>query len=128
MVELTEADTCLDIVQLRQKSFRDPAALFRHMKPCRDLVRQYASLLFPNINIISYFFKQSAFRFGDFYEHMMLEPMRDSIADKVASPDPHNEIKDWLFDHSFGKPAKYAFKVQLVTSPEHHPTEDASIV
>ena len=58
---------------------------------------------------------------------MMLEPMHEGPAHKVSSSDPHNVLKDWLFEYFSGKSARYAFKIQLGTSPEHHPTEDASV-
>ena len=129
MIELTDVDTCLDIMQLREKYFHDPAALFRHMKLRADLVKQHAPFLLPNTNIASHsMYTQSAFRFGDYYGHMMLEPVHSAPADKVSSSDPHNVLKDWLFDYFSGNTAKYLFKIQLGTSPEHHPTEDASVV
>lgn len=116
-------------MQLREKHFDDPAALFRHMKLRADLVKQHAPFLLPNTNMISHsMYKQSAFRFGDYYGHMMLEPVHDAPADKVSSSDPHNVLKDWLFDYFSGNTARYLFKIQLGTSPEHHPTEDASVV
>ena len=129
MLELTDIDTCLDIMQLREKYFDDPAALFRHMKLRTDLVKQHAPFLLPNTNIMSHsMYSQSAFRFGDYYGHMMLEPLHNGSADKVSSSDPYNVLKDWIFDYFSGQAARYAFKIQLGTSPEHHPTEDASVV
>ena len=45
VIELTDVDTCLEIMQLREKYFDDPAALFRHMKLRTDLVKQHAPFL-----------------------------------------------------------------------------------
>lgn len=77
-------------------------------------------------------FTQSAFRFGDYYGHMAMFPVLDSMTEKVSEKVPSNapftQISDWLFDYFSTSPAKYDFKIQLGTSSEHHPTEDASIV
>lgn len=129
MIELTDLDTCLDIMTLREKYFDDPAALSRHLKLRKDLIKQHAPGMLPNTHILSHsFYSQSAFRFGDFYGHMSLQPLHDSPAGKVSSSNPHNALKDWMLDYFKGQNARYAFKIQLGTSPEHHPTEDASVV
>ena len=81
------------------------------------------------INIMSHsLYSQSAFRFGDFYGHISPQPSHDSPAAKVSASDPHSVLKDWMFDQLQTKSAKHAFKIQLGTSPEHHPAEDASVV
>lgn len=129
MIELTDIDTCLDIMSLREKYFDDPAALSRHLKLRTDLIKQHAPGMLPNTNIMSHsFYSQSAFRFGDFYGHMSLQPLHDTPAAKVSSSDPHNVLKDWMADHFKTQSARYAFKIQLGTSPKYHPTEDASVV
>ena len=103
MIELTDIDTCLDIMQLREKYSDNPTALFRQMKLRTDLVKQHAPFLLPNTNIISYsMYTQSVFRFGKYYGYMMLEPVHEGPVDKVSSSDPHNILKDWLFDYFAG--------------------------
>ena len=131
MLELTDIDTTLEIMQLRERYFDDPAALSRQLKLRTDIIKQNAPAMLPNTNITSHtMFSQSAFRFGDYYGHMALFPAHKSMdkPDKVKSDHPHSVLSDWLFDHFQGSSAIYEFKIQLGTSPEHHPTEDASVV
>jgi hypothetical protein len=88
--------------------------------------------MLPNTNIISHsFYTQSAFRFGDYYGHLTLFPVLDDMtynSQKVKSSDSREVLRDWLVEYFAERGAKYEFKIQLGTSPEHHPTEDASIV
>jgi hypothetical protein len=88
--------------------------------------------MLPNTNMISHsFFTQSAFRFGDYYGHMALFPVLEPMtnhAEKVKSSDSREALRDWLSEYFASNGAKYEFKIQLGTSPEHHPTEDASVV
>ncbi|KAL8679082.1 MAG: hypothetical protein Q9186_004622 [Xanthomendoza sp. 1 TL-2023] len=135
MLELTDIDTTLDIMALREKHFDNPIALSAATKLRTDALKQNAPGMLPNTNIISHgMYTQSAFRFGDYYGHLALFPILDeqtnpkSSTQSVSSSDPHNVLKDWLFDYFNHQPAKYEFKIQLGTDPAHHPTEDASIV
>lgn len=133
MIELTDIDTCLSIMQLREKYFDSPTQLSLALKTRSDIIKQHAPSMLPNTNIISHsMFTQSAFRFGDYYGHMalfpVLESMTSALKDAISSTSPPSQLSDWLFDYFHGSPAKYEFKIQLGTSPEHHPTEDASVV
>ena len=114
-IELTDIDTTLDIMSLREKYFDDPAALGRHLKMRTDLVKQHAPYMLPNTNIISHsMYTQSAFRFGQHYGHMALFPVLEpqkAADDKVKNDDPSCVLSDWLFDYFGGKEAKYEFKV-----------------
>lgn len=133
MIELTDIDTCLEIMQLREKHFDSPNGLALALKLRTDAIKQHAPGMLPNTNMISHaMFTQSAFRFGDYYGHMALFPalpaMEQKGADAVSSSGSYTQISDWLFDHFKGAPAKYDVRIQLGTSPAHHPTEDASVV
>ncbi|KAI4831296.1 heme-dependent catalase, partial [Aureobasidium sp. EXF-8845] len=75
-IELTDIDTTLDIMSLREKYFDDPAALGSQLKMRTDLVKQHAPYMLENTNIISHaMYTQSAFRFGQYYGHMALFPI-----------------------------------------------------
>lgn len=115
-IELTDIDTTLDIMSLREKYFDDPAALGRQLKMRTDLVKQHAPYMLENTNIISHaMYTQSAFRFGQYYGHMALFPILDSqkaANNKVKNDDPSCVLSDWLFDYFGGKEAKYDFKVR----------------
>ena len=58
----------------------------------------------------------------------MLPSMQEKSTEAISSSGSYTQISDWLFDYFQGAPAKYEVKIQLGTSPAHHPTEDASIV
>lgn len=133
MIELTDIDTCLEIMQLREKHFDSPSKLALALKLRTDAIKQHAPGMLPNTNMISHsMYTQSAFRFGDYYGHMAMFPMLPSMQEKsteaISSSGSYTQISDWLFDYFQGAPAKYEVKIQLGTSPAHHPTEDASIV
>jgi hypothetical protein len=88
--------------------------------------------MLPNTNIISHsFFTQGAFRFGQYYGHIGLFPLLDDMKTrdaKVSSSGSREALSTWLKDYFSSNGAKYELKIQLGTSPEHHPTEDASVV
>jgi hypothetical protein len=88
--------------------------------------------MLPNTNIISHtFYTQSAFRFGDYYGHIALFPVLDNMtncAAKVKSSDSREVLRDWLIEYFSEHGARYELKIQLGTSPEHHSTEDGSVV
>ncbi len=133
MIELTDMDTCLDIMRLREQHFDSPTALAVALKLRKDAMKQHAPGLLPNTNMVSHaMYTQSAFRFGDYYGHMALFPVRPEMKEKggdaVARSGPQTQLSDWLFEYFKGAPATYEFKIQLGTDPAHHPTEDASVV
>ena len=133
MIELTDIDTCLEIMQLREKYFDSPNKLSMALKLRTDAMKQHAPGMLPNTNMISHsMYTQSAFRFGDYYGHMAMFPllpeMKEKSGEAISSSASYTQISDWLFDYFKGAAAKYELKIQLGTSPAHHPTEDASIV
>jgi hypothetical protein len=88
--------------------------------------------MLPNTNMISHsFYTQGAFEFGDYYGHIGLFPVLDDMtsrAEKVKSSDSRGALHHWLAEYFAEHGAKYELKIQLGTSPEHHPTEDGSVV
>lgn len=56
-----------------------------------------------------------------------LEEMTN-YTEKVESNGSREELRDWLEEYFANQGAKYESKIQLGTSPEHHPTENASVV
>ena len=135
MLELTDIDTTLDIMTMREKHFDNPTALSAATKLRTDALKQNAPGMLPNTNIISHsMFTQSAFRFGDYYGHLALFPILDTQTNpqfstkSVSSSDAPTILSDWLFDHFHHQKATYDFRIQLGTHPSHHPTEDASVV
>lgn len=123
-IELTDIDTTLDIMSLREKYFDDPAGLGRALKLRTDMIKQHAPYMLPNTNIISHsMFSQSAFRFGKWYGHMGLFPVLDPQKQNdtaVKSDHPHAVLSDWLFDYFEGNEAKYEFKVHTTAQLTSH--------
>lgn len=115
MIELTDIDTTLDIMRLREKLFDNPTALGAALKLRTDMVKQQAPYTLPNTNIISHsMFSQSAFRFGKWYGHMGLFPVLDEQLrhdEKVEKANPYGVLGDRLFDYFKGGEAKYKFRV-----------------
>ncbi|KAF2492049.1 heme-dependent catalase [Lophium mytilinum] len=133
MIELTDIDTCLDIMRLRERHFDDPVTLQAKTALRTDALKQTAPTMLPNTNIISMnFYTQSAFRFGDYYGHIALFPADDEMSkkgsEKVQSNQSREILSEWLREYFTERGAKYEFKIQLGTDPAHHPTEDASVV
>ncbi|EGP84123.1 unnamed protein product [Zymoseptoria tritici ST99CH_3D1] len=132
MIELTDIDTCLDIMQLREKYFDSPTKLSAATKLRTDGIKQSAPFQLPNTNMVSHsFYTQSAFRYGQYYGHMGLFPVVEEMKtrdNKVTSNDPHSALSDWLSNYFAQNGAKYEFRIQLGTDPSHHPTEDGSVV
>ena len=133
MLELTDIDTCLEIMQLREKYFNSPTKLSIATKARTDALKQTAPAMLPNTHIISMeMFTQSAFRFGDYYSHIALFPatseMKQTQTQTVPSDAHPTILSDWLVDFFATEEAKYDVRIQLGTDPAHHPTEDASVV
>jgi len=62
---------------------------------------------------------------------MALFPVLDDMKqreEKVEGSDSREALRDWLLEYFADNGAKYEFKIQLGTSPAHHPTEDGSVV
>ncbi|KAK8220188.1 hypothetical protein M8818_000604, partial [Zalaria obscura] len=104
MIELTDIDTCLDVMEMREKYFDSPTKLSAATKLRIDAVKQNAPAMLPNTNLISHsFFSQSAFRFGEYYGHMGLFPVFDEMtskaSEKVKSDSGHEALSEWLTDY-----------------------------
>ena len=118
---------------MRKKYFDSPNKLAMALKLSPDAIKQHAPEMLPNMNMISHsMYTQSAFRSGKYYGHMAVFPvlpeMKEKSREAVSSSGSYTQISNWLFDYFKGAPAQYEVKIQLGTSPAHHPTEDASIV
>jgi hypothetical protein len=116
-IELTDIDTCLDIMQLREKYFDSPIKLAAATNLRTDALKQSAPGMLPNTNMISHgLYSQSAFRFGDWYGHLGLFPVlveMKSRDEKVKSGDSREVLRDWLGEYFAHHGAKYEFKVRL---------------
>lgn len=131
-LELTDVDTTLDIMSLREKYFDNPNQLGLQLKLRTDAIKQHGPYMLPNTNVLSHaFYTQSAFRFGDYYGHLGLFPVKEEQKQrnqKVTSAESEGVISDWLQDYFGSESAVYELRVQLGTDPKHHPTQDASVV
>lgn len=120
MIELTDAETCLEIMQLREKYFDSPLKLGAATKLRTDAIKQSAPFMLPNTNMISHsFYTQSAFRFGQWYGHIGLFPVKDEMTlrnEKVKSGDSREQLREWLADYFNTNGAKYELKVRTLPS------------
>lgn len=117
MIELTDIDTCLDIMALREKYFDSPTKLQAAITLRTDALKQNAPGMLPNTDIISHsFLTQSAVRFGQYYGHVALFPALDEMNNKssrkVKSDQSREVFSDWLIEHFNGQGAKYDIKVK----------------
>ena len=132
MLELTDIDTCLDIMRLREKYFDSPTKLSVANTARTDAMKQNAPFMLPSTNIISMpMYTQSAFRFGEYYGHIGLFPSTEEMKSQtqsVPSDASPATLSDWLVEYFKTHDAVYDMRVQLGTDPVHHPTEDASVV
>jgi hypothetical protein len=115
MIALTDIDTCLDVMQMREKYFDSPMKLSAATKLRKNALNQNAPFMLPNTNIISHeFFTQSAFRFDKWLGRMELSPVDDKMkenAQKVKSNDEREVLREWLKAYFGSDGAKYEFKV-----------------
>lgn len=121
MIELTDIDATLEILQLRERHFASPTAL----------MKQHVPLMLPNTNVIPYsMYTQSVSALKSIMVNMALScafahnrAWREDII-----PHSYTQLSAWLFDFFQGEPVKCEYKIQVGTSPEQRPTEAASIV
>lgn len=117
MIELTDINTCLEIMQLREKYFDSPLKLGAATKLRTDALKQSAPFMLPNTNMISHsFYTQSAFRFGQWYGHIGLFPVKDEMTsrnEKVKSGDSREQLREWLAEYFGEHGAKYELKVRF---------------
>ncbi|KAL1602719.1 hypothetical protein SLS60_006140 [Paraconiothyrium brasiliense] len=116
-IELTDIDTCLDVMQMREKYFDSPTKLAAATRLRIDGLKQVAPFQLPNTNMISHsFYTQSAFRYGEWYGHMGLFPVKGEMNErneKVKSGDSREILRDWLADYFAKSGAKYEFRVNF---------------
>lgn len=93
MIELTDIDTCLEIMELRETHFSDPAILRAKTAP----------LLLPNTNLVSMnFYTQSAFRFGELHGHTALFQADAVMAEKASDEVKSDQSGEILSSDLFG--------------------------
>ncbi|GAA6034936.1 hypothetical protein JCM8097_009374 [Rhodosporidiobolus ruineniae] len=134
MLELTDLDTCLEIMSLREKYWDDPERLKEEYKKRDDATKQLAPTKLPDTPIIGMtMYSQSAFRYGPYIARFSLAPTHPSqltLSNKTqlsssAAPDEH--IKH-LQSHFTSNPATYTLRAQFSSSLSAQPVEDASVV
>jgi hypothetical protein len=126
-IELTDIDTCLEIMSLQDQDFDDPNTHGLKLRMCKDARKQMAPYKLPTTHLVSHeFFTQSAFRFGEYYGRLGLFPVLDSQTSRtesVGNKDSNNALADWLQDYFGAYPAVYEFRIQsqavLWRNPAH---------
>lgn len=114
-IELTDINTCLEIMQMRERYFDSPVKLAAATRLRTDAVKQTSPFRLPNTNLIGMnYYSQSAFRFGEWYGHLGLFPVGQETTgrnEKVGSGDSREVLSDWLKEHFGGKGATYELRV-----------------
>lgn len=114
-IELTDAPTCLDIMQLREKYFDSPLKLAAATRLRTDAMKQSAPFRLPNTNVVSHsFYTQSAIRFGEWYGHVALVPLLEDMKsrdEKVGNGDEKEQLRIWLEDYYKEKGSRYELRV-----------------
>lgn len=147
-VELTDVDTTLEIIQLREKYFDSPTTLQLELAKRSDRMKQFAPGLLANHYLIGdEFFTQcelqipyhqcwsslmntASFSFGPYAAHISLSPIssdqqeyHNKLIPSDAGPTFHRDsLQEYYKTHS----AKYTLRAQFASDLSKHAVEDAS--
>jgi len=132
MVELTDIQTTLEIVGLREKYFDDKVTLAKEIAKRKDAKKQVAPTLLPNEFVVgATMFSQSAFAYGPYVAKYSLLPtstaQRNLASKTIPSDAPSTFHRDHLHSYYTTSEATYSFRVQLASDIKAHPVEDASV-
>ena len=123
MIESTDVGTCLEIMQLREPCFDSPTGLSLALKLWIGILKQHA--------LSHSMFTQTVLRLGDYYGHIAISPVLDSMMKKAEKKSPLVPVSPNFrigFSTLLLHTAIYMFKIQPSTSPKHQPTKDTRIV
>ena len=126
-----DAKTYLDVIKQRDVHFGEYRKVMlgtalRHPSPKQTLFDRT-----PNIHPLAFtFYSQGAFRYGDHVAKFSVVPVLQSQLDlaerEVSDDDPPGVLHTWVRDYFAEQPARYEFRVQLLTDVDAMPIEDAS--
>ncbi|KAI9715987.1 MAG: hypothetical protein M1812_005621 [Candelaria pacifica] len=128
-LELADAKTTREIIELRAKYANDKEGLYRELKSRKDAELQQARDQVPNMHLeSSRYYSQSAFRFGDYVAKFALIPSSDTqkkLSDETVKPDQHDSqiLSKWLKNFHTQHEAEYLLQFQLLESLDEQSVE-----
>ncbi|KAF7905025.1 uncharacterized protein EAF01_005547 [Botrytis porri] len=133
-LDLADAKTTKEIIDLRIKYGGDKAELYRHLEVRKDTALQKARDEVRNTHLESTRqYSQTAYRFGDYVVRYCLVPSSETqkkLYEETVKPDAHpdNILSEWLKEFHTNHDAGYLFRVQLLENLEDQPIEYAGKV
>ncbi|TGO89068.1 hypothetical protein BPOR_0127g00240 [Botrytis porri] len=130
-LDLADAKTTKEIIDLRIKYGGDKAELYRHLEVRKDTALQKARDEVRNTHLESTRqYSQTAYRFGDYVVRYCLVPSSETqkkLYEETVKPDAHpdNILSEWLKEFHTNHDAGYLFRVQLLENLEDQPIEYA---
>ncbi|KAF2142610.1 uncharacterized protein K452DRAFT_350914 [Aplosporella prunicola CBS 121167] len=129
-IELADAKTTREILELRTKYGGNKAALDKHLEQRPDAALQKARDQVPNTHLVATrLYSQTAFRFGDYVVKYCLISSSETqrkLADETVKPDHGSDVLHrWLQNYYCEHDAEYLFQVQLLENLEDQPVEYA---
>ncbi|KAF2704871.1 heme-dependent catalase [Pleomassaria siparia CBS 279.74] len=132
-LDLADAKTTREIIDLRIKYGSDPKELYKHLEARKDADLQKARDQVHNTHLESTRqYSQTAYRFGDYVIKYALVPSTETqkrLYDETTRPEHGEDILHrWLQNFHKENDAEYLFQVQLLENLDHQPVEYAGKV
>lgn len=129
-LELADAKTTRDIIELRIKYGNNKAELYKHLEARKDTGLQKARDSVRNTHLESNrLYSQTAYRFGDYVMKYCLVPSTETqqklYRETVDSSDGSDVLHKWLQAFYKEHDAEYLFQVQLCENLDDQPVEYA---
>jgi catalase len=133
-LDLADARTSREIIELRIKYGANQAELYKHLEARKDVALQKARDQVRNTHLESTRqYSQTAFRFGDYVAKYCLVPSSDTqrkLYEETVKPNshPNHILSDWLQEFHKEHDAEYLLQFQLLENLEEQPVEDVGVV
>ena len=132
-LDLADAKTTREILELRIKYGSNPSELYKHLEARKDTDLQKARDKVHNSHLESINqYSQTAYRFGDYVMKYRLVPDSETqkkMYEELVQPAHGSDILHrWLKEFYAENTARYAFQVQLLENIEDQPVEYAGKV
>ena len=125
-LDLTDAKTTKEIIDLRIKYGKDPKELYKHLEARDDTELQKGRDRVHNTHVeATRQYSQTAYRFGDYVAKYALIPNTETqkkLYDETTKPEDGDDIMHrWLQNFHHEHEAEYLFQVQLCENLEDQP-------
>ena len=133
-LDLADAKTTKEIIDLRIKYGSDKPELYKHLEARKDTELQKARDTVRNTHVESTRqYSQTAYRFGDYVAKYCLVPSSETqrkLYEETVKPDQHEDdiLSKWLQNFHANHDAEYLWQFQLLENIEDQPVEYAGKV